>query len=97
MQISNMKMSPMANCKACSIMLIILCATVAVFLVKFPLLPAFYADSVRQLPKWNFWKFLVSAEGQVLKVWKPEEPMEEIRKEVTALVREIILKKRHEL
>ncbi|KAB5567951.1 hypothetical protein PHYPO_G00238700 [Pangasianodon hypophthalmus] len=57
----------------------------------------FLTDSVRQIPKWNFWKFLVSAEGQVLRVWKPEEPMEEIRKEVTALVREIILKKRHEL
>ncbi|XP_026996124.1 probable glutathione peroxidase 8 isoform X2 [Tachysurus fulvidraco] len=57
----------------------------------------FLTDSVQQIPKWNFWKFLVSAEGQVLRVWKPEEPMEEIRKEATALVREIILKKRHEL
>ncbi|GAA6106266.1 probable glutathione peroxidase 8 isoform X1 [Tachysurus ichikawai] len=57
----------------------------------------FLTDSVQQIPKWNFWKFLVSAEGQVLQVWKPEEPMEEIRKEATALVREIILKKRHEL
>ncbi|KAM9476327.1 putative glutathione peroxidase 8 isoform 2-T2 [Clarias gariepinus] len=57
----------------------------------------FLTDSVQQMPKWNFWKFLVGAEGQVLRVWKPEEPMEEIRREATALVREIILKKRHEL
>ncbi|XP_062855654.1 probable glutathione peroxidase 8 [Trichomycterus rosablanca] len=57
----------------------------------------FLTDSVKRIPKWNFWKFLVSAEGQVLRVWKPEEPIEEIRKEVAVLVREIILKKRHEL
>ncbi|XP_060787032.1 probable glutathione peroxidase 8 [Neoarius graeffei] len=57
----------------------------------------FLTDSVQQIPKWNFWKFLVSAEGQVFRVWKPEESMEEIRREATALVREIILKKRHEL
>lgn len=57
----------------------------------------FLTDSVRQIPKWNFWKYLVSAEGQVVKVWKPEDSSEEIRKEATALVREIILKKRHEL
>lgn len=82
-----------ARCTACIIMLII----------KYVLLYWWWdffcghADSVRQIPKWNFWKFLVSAEGQVLRVWKPEEPIEEIRKEATALVREIILKKRHEL
>ncbi|TTQ39609.1 putative glutathione peroxidase 8 [Bagarius yarrelli] len=57
----------------------------------------FLTDSVQQIPKWNFWKFLVSAEGQVVRVWKPEESIEEIRKEATALVREMILKKRHEL
>ncbi|KAL6456204.1 hypothetical protein MHYP_G00347460 [Metynnis hypsauchen] len=57
----------------------------------------FITDSVQRIPKWNFWKFLVNAEGQVVQFWRPEEPMEEIRQEVTALIREIILKKRHEL
>lgn len=55
------------------------------------------SDSVQRIPKWNFWKFLVNSEGQVVRFWRPEEPMEEIRREATGLVREIILKKRHEL
>ncbi|XP_072537274.1 probable glutathione peroxidase 8 [Salminus brasiliensis] len=61
--------------------------------------PAFryITDSVQRIPKWNFWRFLVNTEGQVVRFWRPEEPMEEIRQEVAALVREIILKKRHEL
>nr|UEC95886.1 glutathione peroxidase [Poropuntius huangchuchieni] len=54
-------------------------------------------DSVQRIPKWNFWKFLVSPEGQVVRFWKPEEPIDDIRKEATALVRNIILKKRQEL
>lgn len=54
-------------------------------------------DSAQKIPKWNFWKFLVSSEGQVVRFWKPEESIEDIRKEATALVRNIILKKRQEL
>lgn len=57
----------------------------------------FLTDSVQKIPKWNFWKFLVSPEGQVVRFWKPEEPVDEIRKEATTLVRNIILKKRQEL
>uniref|UniRef100_A0A673HJP3 Glutathione peroxidase n=1 Tax=Sinocyclocheilus rhinocerous TaxID=307959 RepID=A0A673HJP3_9TELE len=53
--------------------------------------------SSQRIPKWNFWKFLVSPEGQVVRFWKPEEPIDEIRKEATALVQNIILKKRQEL
>lgn len=56
-----------------------------------------FPDSVKRIPKWNFWKFLVSPEGQVVRFWKPEEPIDDIRKEATALVRDIILKKRQEL
>lgn len=55
------------------------------------------SDSVQKIPKWNFWKFLVNPEGKVVRFWRTDEPMESIRKEVTALVREIILKKRVEL
>lgn len=56
-----------------------------------------YTDSVQKAPKWNFWKFLVGPDGQVVRFWKAEEPFEQIRQEVTAQVRQIILKKRHEL
>ncbi|KAJ8285437.1 hypothetical protein GJAV_G00026780 [Gymnothorax javanicus] len=57
----------------------------------------FLTDSVQKTPKWNFWKFLVNSEGQVIKFWKPEDSLDTIRQEATALVREIILKKRAEL
>lgn len=55
------------------------------------------SDSVQKIPRWNFWKFLVNPEGKVVRFWRTDEPMESIRQEVTALVREIILKKRVEL
>ncbi|KAM4745732.1 putative glutathione peroxidase 8 [Anableps anableps] len=57
----------------------------------------FLTDSVQKIPKWNFWKFLVNQEGKVVRFWRTDESMESIRKEVTALVREIIIKKRGEL
>ncbi|XP_061623445.1 probable glutathione peroxidase 8 isoform X3 [Phyllopteryx taeniolatus] len=57
----------------------------------------FLTDSVQKVPKWNFWKFLVNPEGQVVRFWRADEPMESIRQEVAAMVREIILKKRAEL
>ncbi|XP_064786921.1 probable glutathione peroxidase 8 [Oncorhynchus masou masou] len=57
----------------------------------------FITDSVKKIPKWNFWKFLVNPEGQVVRFWKAEEPVENVRQEATAMVREIILKKRAEL
>ncbi|KAA8592626.1 putative glutathione peroxidase 8 [Etheostoma spectabile] len=57
----------------------------------------FLTDSVQKIPKWNFWKFLVNPEGKVVQFWRKDEPMESVRQEVTALVREIILKKRVEL
>lgn len=52
---------------------------------------------MQKIPKWNFWKFLVNPEGKVVRFWKTDEPIESIRQEVTALVREIIIKKRGEL
>lgn len=54
-------------------------------------------DSVQKVPRWNFWKFLVNPEGKVIRFWRTDEPTESIRQEVTAMVREIILKKRVEL
>lgn len=55
------------------------------------------SDSVQKVPRWNFWKFLVNPEGRVIRFWRTDEPTESIRQEVTAMVREIILKKRVEL
>uniref|UniRef100_A0A8C6V476 Glutathione peroxidase n=1 Tax=Neogobius melanostomus TaxID=47308 RepID=A0A8C6V476_9GOBI len=57
----------------------------------------FLTDSVQKTPKWNFWKFLVNTEGKVVRFWKNNEPMESVREEARAMVREIILKKRVEL
>uniref|UniRef100_A0A3Q2ZUV3 Glutathione peroxidase n=2 Tax=Kryptolebias marmoratus TaxID=37003 RepID=A0A3Q2ZUV3_KRYMA len=57
----------------------------------------FLTDSVQKIPKWNFWKFLVNPEGKVVRFWKTDVPVESIRQEVTALVRDIIIKKRGEL
>ncbi|XP_030642891.1 putative glutathione peroxidase 8 [Chanos chanos] len=57
----------------------------------------FITDSVQRIPKWNFWKYLVNAEGQVVRFWRAEESMDDIRKEVATHVRDIIVKKRLEL
>ncbi|KAM4576007.1 putative glutathione peroxidase 8 [Odontesthes bonariensis] len=57
----------------------------------------YLTDSVQKTPKWNFWKFLVNPEGKVVRFWRTDEPIESVRQEATALVREIILKKRVEL
>jgi len=58
---------------------------------------ALFLDSVQKTPKWNFWKFLVNPEGRVVRFWRTDEPAESVRREATALVREIILKRRVEL
>ncbi|CAL8249131.1 unnamed protein product [Merluccius merluccius] len=57
----------------------------------------FLTESAQKTPKWNFWKFLISPEGKMVRFWRTDEPMESVRKDATALVREIILKKRVEL
>ncbi|CAK6950815.1 probable glutathione peroxidase 8 [Scomber scombrus] len=57
----------------------------------------FLTDSVQKIPKWNFWKFLVNPEGKVVRFWRTDDSMDSVRQEVSALVREIILKKRVEL
>ncbi|XP_032069906.1 probable glutathione peroxidase 8 [Thamnophis elegans] len=57
----------------------------------------FLIDASKKEPKWNFWKYLISPEGKVLKYLKPEEPIENIKQDIAALIREIIIKKREEL
>ncbi|XP_064340675.1 probable glutathione peroxidase 8 isoform X5 [Camelus dromedarius] len=57
----------------------------------------FLVDSSKKEPKWNFWKYLVNPEGQVVKSWRPEEPIEVIRPEIAALIRQMIIKKKEDL
>ncbi|XP_036704923.1 probable glutathione peroxidase 8 isoform X1 [Balaenoptera musculus] len=57
----------------------------------------FLVDSSKKEPRWNFWKYLVNPEGQVVKSWRPEEPIEIIRPEIAALIRQMIIKKKEDL
>ncbi|XP_039100458.1 probable glutathione peroxidase 8 isoform X2 [Hyaena hyaena] len=57
----------------------------------------FLVDSSKKEPRWNFWKYLVNTEGQVVKTWRPEEPIEVIRPEIAALIRQMIIKKKEDL
>ncbi|XP_048359820.1 probable glutathione peroxidase 8 [Sphaerodactylus townsendi] len=62
-------------------------------------LPAFkfLIESSKKEPRWNFWKYLISPEGKVVKFWRPEEPIESIKPDVVALIRQIIVKKKEDL
>ncbi|XP_075397153.1 putative glutathione peroxidase 8 isoform X1 [Tenrec ecaudatus] len=57
----------------------------------------FLVDSSKKEPKWNFWKYLVNPEGQVVKYWRPEEPNEAIRPDIATLIRHMIIKKKEDL
>ncbi|XP_055968148.1 probable glutathione peroxidase 8 isoform X1 [Sorex fumeus] len=57
----------------------------------------FLVDSSKKEPRWNFWKYLVNPEGQVVKFWRPEESIEVIRPEIAALIRQMIIKKKEDL
>ncbi|XP_073478836.1 probable glutathione peroxidase 8 [Aquarana catesbeiana] len=57
----------------------------------------FLVDSTKKEPRWNFWKYLVNPQGQVVKIWRPEEHFDSIKGDVVAMVREIIKKKREDL
>ncbi|NP_001088474.1 probable glutathione peroxidase 8-B [Xenopus laevis] len=57
----------------------------------------FLVDSTKKEPRWNFWKYLVDPQGQVVKYWRPDETAESIRPEVASLVRQIIMKKKEDL
>ncbi|KAG8437325.1 hypothetical protein GDO86_008142 [Hymenochirus boettgeri] len=57
----------------------------------------FLVESTKKEPRWNFWKYLVNAEGQVVKFWRPEENIESIRHDVASIVRELIMKKKEDL
>ncbi|GCC26728.1 probable glutathione peroxidase 8-B [Chiloscyllium punctatum] len=60
--------------------------------------PAFryLIDTTNMEPRWNFWKYLVNPKGQVIKVWRTEDPLPAIKQVVSELVANIILRKRDE-
>ncbi|XP_066470933.1 probable glutathione peroxidase 8 [Tiliqua scincoides] len=57
----------------------------------------FLIESTKKEPKWNFWKYLISPEGQVVNVWRTEEPIENIKPDIAAQIRQIIMKKKEDL
>ncbi|XP_023565151.1 probable glutathione peroxidase 8 isoform X1 [Octodon degus] len=57
----------------------------------------FLVDSSKREPRWNFWKYLVNPEGQVVKYFRPEEPVEAIKPDIVELIRQIIVKKKEDL
>ncbi|KAM5264858.1 putative glutathione peroxidase 8 isoform 1-T1 [Ctenodactylus gundi] len=57
----------------------------------------FLVDSSKKEPRWNFWKYLVNPEGQVVKYWRPEEPIEVIKPHIVEHIRQIIIKKKEDL
>lgn len=57
----------------------------------------FVLETSGKEPTWNFWKYLVAPDGKVVGAWDPTVSVEEIRPQITALVRKLILKKREDL
>ena len=58
---------------------------------------SFALETSGKEPTWNFWKYLVAPDGKVIEAWDPTVSVEEIRPQITALVRKLILKKREDL
>ncbi|KAJ6669911.1 hypothetical protein lerEdw1_000460 [Lerista edwardsae] len=57
----------------------------------------FLIESTKIEPRWNFWKYLISPEGKVVKVWRTEESIENMKPDIAALIRQIIVKKKEDL
>ena len=44
-------------------------------------------DKTNQVPNWNFWKYLVSHEGEVLGAWSPRTDVTEIMTDIVSATR----------
>ncbi|XP_074859528.1 glutathione peroxidase 7 [Carettochelys insculpta] len=54
-------------------------------------------EATGQEPTWNFWKYLVDANGKAVNAWDSTVTIKEIKPYITELVRKIILKQKDEL
>ncbi|KAK9519753.1 hypothetical protein VZT92_022462 [Zoarces viviparus] len=57
----------------------------------------YLVESSENEPDWNFWKYLVDVNGNVLDAWGPKVSVKEIRPKIAEMVRQIIRKKKEEL
>lgn len=55
------------------------------------------AESSGKEPDWNFWKYLIDVNGEVVDAWGPKVSVKELRPKIAEMVRQIILKKKEEL
>ncbi|XP_067846299.1 glutathione peroxidase 7 [Heptranchias perlo] len=54
-------------------------------------------DSSGKEPNWNFWKYLVDVNGEVVDAWEPSVSVAEIKPQILSLVRQLIVKRKEEL
>ncbi|XP_041064404.1 glutathione peroxidase 7 [Carcharodon carcharias] len=57
----------------------------------------YLTDSSGKEPNWNFWKYLVDANGKVVDVWETSVSVAEIKPKIISLVRQLIVKRKDEL
>ncbi|XP_029985449.1 glutathione peroxidase 7 [Sphaeramia orbicularis] len=57
----------------------------------------YLAESSGKEPDWNFWKYLIDVDGKVVDAWGPKVSVQELRPQISEMVRQIILKKKDEL
>uniref|UniRef100_A0A3P8USS1 Glutathione peroxidase n=1 Tax=Cynoglossus semilaevis TaxID=244447 RepID=A0A3P8USS1_CYNSE len=57
----------------------------------------YLAETSGREPDWNFWKYLIDVNGEVVDAWGPKVSVKEIRPKISELVRQIILKRKEEL
>uniref|UniRef100_UPI00398EDDD0 glutathione peroxidase 7 isoform X1 n=1 Tax=Pristiophorus japonicus TaxID=55135 RepID=UPI00398EDDD0 len=57
----------------------------------------YLTDSSGMEPNWNFWKYLVDANGEVVDAWGPSVSVTQIKPQIASLVRQLIVKQKEEL
>ncbi|XP_078075530.1 glutathione peroxidase 7 [Mustelus asterias] len=57
----------------------------------------YLTESIGKEPNWNFWKYLVDANGEVVDVWETSVSVAEIKPKIASLVRQLIVERKDEL